>query len=362
MSKILSGINRIVPKRKIIIFNSFPDISGNSLALYEYIIKNRLDIVQKYKLIWNIGEMSIDDAVRILQFRTGKKKHIVKKKRSIKGIMLFFLSQYIISTHGYFPNVKTSKNQIHINLWHGMPFKKIGRLLKENDNKKTDEADITIASSEVFQRIMAKAFAIERKNVLITGQPCADLLIKPNNALKLLRIDKRQYKKIIMWMPTFRISTIGHIHKDGKEDSFGVSDVLDNHFNELNMCLIKKKYLLIIKLHSMDKLSQKKYKNSENIKVYVDSNILGKGIQIYELLSNCDCLLTDYSSVFIDFLVTKKPIAFICSDLNEYENTRGFCFAQPRKYMPGELITNFKKLKLYIKDMDEYNNKWKLPV
>ena len=71
-----------------------------------------------------------------------------------------------------------------------------------------------------------------------------------------------------------------------------------------------------------------------------------------------DSLLTDYSSVFIDYLVTGKPMAFICNDLDAYGKSRGFCFNPPEEYMPGELINNFEQLKKYFATIDNAKSKW----
>ena len=63
----LSLINAIVSKKNIIIFNSFPDVSDNSLALYEYIVKSRKDIFKKYKLVWTVSKGNI------------KKCHVIRR-------------------------------------------------------------------------------------------------------------------------------------------------------------------------------------------------------------------------------------------------------------------------------------------
>lgn len=72
INTILSIINNILPKRKTILFNSFPDVSGNSLAVYEYILNNRPDIQEKYNLIWSVAFTSPEENQKILSERTKK--------------------------------------------------------------------------------------------------------------------------------------------------------------------------------------------------------------------------------------------------------------------------------------------------
>ena len=257
MNKLLSIINAIIPKGPIIIFNSFPDASGNSLALYEYIVKERKDLTQKYKLVWCIGGNDTEKVRSFLQKRTGEKAHIVVKKKSLFGIIIYFVSKYVVSTHGYFPGIKTASGQTHVNLWHVMPFKRIGRLLEEvHTNGKSDEADITISTSPAFTKLMAQSFGIDEKAVLLSGQPCNDSLFFEHDALAMLGIQKSKYNKIVMWMPTYRKSAVGDIRVDGKVDSFGVATVLSMHRQELEKQLDSLGILLLIKPHPMDVLCQ----------------------------------------------------------------------------------------------------------
>lgn len=109
LKRAVSLINSILPKRNIIIFNSFPDASGNSLALYEYILKEREDITSKYKLVWSIGGNDEEKVLNFLNNRTSKEKHHVVRKKSLHGICLYFVSKYIISTHGYFLVLKQER-------------------------------------------------------------------------------------------------------------------------------------------------------------------------------------------------------------------------------------------------------------
>lgn len=360
MNKILSGFNKIFPKRKLIVFNSFPDVSGNALALYEYILKNRTDIIENYKLVWTVRDKSVEEARKILEIRTGNSfKHNIIKKKRLYGFLCYFSAKYVVSTHGYFPMIETAPNQTHINLWHGMPFKRIGRLLEgPRTNGRQDEADSSIATSETFRNLMAKAFGISTENVYVTGQPCNDLLFKDNLALANLNINKKDYSKIILWMPTYRNSTFGDIRKDGNAESFGVREVLLNEFDNLEKILTKNNYLLLIKPHPMDEICKINFRSSNHIRVISNEYLDSKNVLLYELLGNCDILLTDYSSVFIDFLITNKPIAFVCDDVSEYGDSRGFCFETPMDYMPGEIISNYTELIEYLENVDEFNSKW----
>ena len=71
-------------------------------------------------------------------------------------------------------------------------------------------------------------------------------------------------------------------------------------------------------------------------------------IQLYSLLGSVDILLTDFSSIYIDYLLLNRPIGFVAADFYEYSNSRGFVFDNPNDYMPGAKISSLKELKTFL--------------
>ena len=76
-----------------------------------------------------------------------------------------------------------------------------------------------------------------------------------------------------------------------------------------------------------------------------------------------DALITDYSSVFYDYLLLDRPIAFTINDLNEYADTRGFVFENPLQFMPGEKISTKHEFIRFLENVyqgdDRYQSKRK---
>ena len=60
----------------------------------------------------------------------------------------------------------------------------------------------------------------------------------------------------------------------------------------------------------------------------------------YELIGISDGLLSDYSSVAVDYLLLDRPLGYVLADYNIYKEKRGFVFEDPLEYMPGEKIYN----------------------
>ena len=66
-------------------------------------------------------------------------------------------------------------------------------------------------------------------------------------------------------------------------------------------------------------------------------------------MGGADCLLTDYSSIYFDYLTLDRPIGFFVGDLAQY--TRGFLVEDPLAWMPGEKIEDFSGLLAFLADV-----------
>ncbi len=71
------------------------------------------------------------------------------------------------------------------------------------------------------------------------------------------------------------------------------------------------------------------------ISTLTDSQLFEHGLDFYEVLSAADVLITDYSSVFFDFLLLDRPIIFTPSDQAIYKETRGFLLEPFEFWAPG---------------------------
>ena len=64
-------------------------------------------------------------------------------------------------------------------------------------------------------------------------------------------------------------------------------------------------------------------------------------MQLYELVAHADALVTDYSSIYFDYLLLNRPIGFTCDDMEAYGGNRGFVVDNPLELMPGMKIQNY---------------------
>lgn len=343
---------KIIPKTNIIIFNSFPDYSDNSYALFRYMVLNQF--YQKYKIIW----LTLSRDCKKLENNIKKEFNIkIKcyKKNSILGFYYYFRAFKVFCTHGIFSFIKIENNK-KVNLWHGMPLKKIGFLdEKYKSLDKIYNQDYLICTSEFFKNIMEKAFKEKKDRVLITGQPRNDLLFQRGNFFLKRKINKQNYKRIFIWMPTYRQSIIGDIRVDGSFKNNFIGLVAIKNMNEINNVLKEKNYLLIIKIHPMDVLNKIELDKYSNIIILKSKDLELMNEQLYQLLGETDALITDYSSVWIDYEILDKPIFFMMEDYEEYKNSRGFIFRDFEKRSPYPIIDSYENFLKFLKIYEKIN-------
>ncbi|MBX7076355.1 MAG: CDP-glycerol glycerophosphotransferase family protein [Methanobacteriaceae archaeon] len=276
----------------------------------------------------------------------------IKDKLSFSNFYRLATSKYIFLNDNFFPIafMNFNKDTKIIQLWHAPgAFKKFGySILKDKSRKKlltklSEKTSYLTVTSHNISKFYSEAFDINEDKILSLGIPRTDYYSKKNlDNLNQLRADfEKKYpqvknKKIVLYAPTFRENP----KYNNVFDFFNVEE-----FNEE----LSEDYILIVRLHpKIDKFMDE---NSDLLKILNSNNIINcthyKNEQ--ELLLLSDILVTDYSSIMIEFSFLNKPCIFFSYDLNEYEKEeRGFYFDYNN--VPGPIVYNTKQLIDIIKE------------
>lgn len=293
LKKILKIINKLIPKdSKNYIFFSIPDFQGNSRAYFEYLYK----FYPEYNFVWIFSKQNAEFEKRIKNRYPFIK---IYSMYSIKSIFAYFKSKYIISTHKSYLGIKVDK-QIHIEVWHGMPFKSMGYM--ENNCQEVlnkENIDLLISTSTLTKNLLAACFQIKGEKIKITGQPRCDYLQKNSKILKQFFNIKNE--KVIGYFPTFREGFLSREegYTINKNNFFRVEDFNEKKFENY---LKKNNLKLVMKLHPFEEKIYNKLKIQNNNIIVITQEILDENlIDLYEILNEVDLLITDYSSIYIDY-------------------------------------------------------------
>lgn len=245
-----------------------------------------------------------------------------------------------------------------VNLWHGVPLKKV--MWEDNINQKFNwltyhlktmvdyiplHKYYILSTSKEMKRIIMRSFKKNEKWVPILGQVRNDLFFS-DEFLEDIDLSKFQGRKIITYMPTHR--------NEGKTYMY-MENLLD--LNRIEYLCQKYNYIFIIKKHFYHQNESANYADEyEHI-----FDITQKAIDSQELMKYSDVLITDYSSCYIDYLLLDRPILFYSFDLKQYlEVDRGMNFSY-KDAVAGPIIQNKEVLSDEIEKImigiDEHRNK-----
>lgn len=311
----LEHFGQIRPDSHIWLFSSTDNshYNYNSRYLFEYVKEN----LPKITPLFVINDPELRNS---LSSKYGKQYFI--ETESIQGIRQA-LSAGVWFTSAGLPAYGTGlhKKRLIINLWHGVPLKKIA-LLDPNLKKAariyfkkifSENYTCILTTSHELIPLMARSFAVSEDKIKVWGQPRNDGMFQKNDCREILSQlfpDLPEYTKTVLYAPTFR--------DYGQVQLFPFKDFDQK---QLEAFLDEKNMLLFIRTHVAEQGSAAPY--------------LGKRIRflgneqaedVTGILNIFDCLITDYSSIYIDYLLTDKPMIFLPYDRQQYLDGRGMNF------------------------------------
>lgn len=303
---------------KLIIFESFGgrSYSDSPKAIYLELLNNPK--YKDYKFVWFFQDVQ---DYKYLQ----SKRTMIIKENSYKYYKYYSKAKYWIVNSIVKESIIKKKNQIYVQCWHGTPLKKIrcditvngSAMNTVNEIRKRNDIDAKrfdyfISPSRYATEKFMSAFNLKKLNksdiIVECGYPRNDYLSNyTENDIKRI---KKQFnissdKKVILYAPTFRDnehdSKIGYTYKI-KADFENLKEELSN-----NYVILFRAHYFVANSFNFDKYKGFVY----DVSKYDDIN---------ELYIISDILITDYSSVFFDYAILKRPIIFYMYDKDAYKN------------------------------------------
>lgn len=294
---IISIIDKYYVNKKFIVFGSRAgrQYADNSKYLYEYYLKQGEEV---YFITRNKAE---------LQYIPGNPVYAY----SAKAAMIMLGSKILFCTHGrsdFFP-FKFKKNTARtiVHLFHAIPVKIVA------DNSKRQNLEIVhwnkfLTSSHFEAEFLSKQFKIDRSRFLVLGQPRNDILwLSANRVVE-------NSKSFILYAPTFRDQERVRLFPFDDANLVALDKYLSTSNQELH-----------IRVHPND---ERYFRSLGYNEMYSNIKVINPKEEptINDVLYKYSRLLTDYSSIALDFLIFNRPIGYIPYDYVSYDSTRGFSF------------------------------------
>ncbi len=253
---------------------------------------------------------------------------------------LLYSSQIVVTTHGgpIFRKPKT----VRLDVWHGVPLKAIGFMDKAVEhtysNKSFRHITRLFSCSEFQNTLMSSAYHQKSSYFKVTGLPRNDYLFE-NKAVSISKLSLlfpaiETENRSILYLPTYRVDA---------QVEYNLLKLVE--LDEFNLWLRNNKLNFIFKSHPGDRTDAvNKTDEYSNVFVFDDEALSRFDFDLYELINSIGLLITDYSSIYIDLLLTDIPVLFFIPDLLEYNEKTGFLCSPFEEWTSGSVVTDHAEI------------------
>jgi CDP-glycerol glycerophosphotransferase len=305
-----------------VLYESF---SGNGMldnpeAVFRYLLDQ--PDMQDLEHIWVLDDLQAHPTATE-EFADHPRVRFVAK-RSPEYLQALATSKYLFNNATFPQEFAKRPEQVYVNTWHGVPLKHMGfdmpngGPISRNITRNFLQADYLVSANpymtETMYRRAYRMQGIYRGAVIEEGQPRTDRQVAtvadPGSGLALL--EQRGVhvggRSVVLYAPTWRGTSFHDPHVNAAQ--------LLTTVRELRAELDPTKYVVLLKVHQAIYQAIRRRVGSVDFLVPND-------VPTNVVLGLSDVLVTDYSSIFFDYVGTGRPIVHYVPDLEEYRGGRG---------------------------------------
>jgi len=320
LARVLHLLLPLTPRRRHVFVAAWPPDEGNAVELVRA-------LAERYpgRIVW----ADAPRAERLRELGLDPARIDVARKNSLPAVWSFLTADVRFSTHGVYGCPRPTRGKPVVNLWHGDG-------LKATTGARI-YATYLVSSSAVLAQDRLQHFRIPPRQLLLTGLPRIEQLRRPSSPAQLDALGIAGDRPFVVWMPTYRQA--GGAGLDGSfVDSADVSH--DAHIAQQispGLAALHEQGLqIVVKPHPLDLVSR----DHSGFILITDEAIRSAGTTLYAVLGASAGLLTDYSSVWTDYLALDRPIGFFMPDLQSYLSGRGFEPRDAMEHLPGSSLAS----------------------
>ena len=293
----------LIPKKKDLwIFGNFFGYCDSARYLFEYVQRNYPEI-QAVWIHFNAGDAPPTSRSHCFRF-------------SLSGLIAQYRAGLVFLSTGKGDVARfTLAGKTVIQLWHGIPIKRIlldsassvlfggkdtllGDIARNILRNDLNRYALIIASSATVQQRLCSAFGIDVDRIAITGYPRHDIILSFSG----------QTERCILYAPTWR------------ENLQDAETIVRQICNPLFVQKLKKLgFSLQVSIHPLNHTIG----SSLRRELGNDITFVAENDDVNIVLARSEVLITDYSSVAIDFSILNRPLIFFAPDLDAYLSSRG---------------------------------------
>jgi len=318
VERLIQALDFLVPTDGRVVVASFPDLDDSVVSLL--------------RSTGRPGDILVlaSDAKKARQraLALGLEVRMVRKGRA-RGIWSYIRSQVSLSTHGLFGSLRRGPGKTSVTVWHGELGKTVGRAANELPHY----FDRVYASNSLSKAWRSAELGVHPDSVVVTGLPRNDWFRSPPT-------EHPTRARRIVWAPTYRKAASGLARTEGGADL--LIDLVRTSLPLITPLLEQHDAELWLRFHPA--AAEGLELNDSRVHVATDDALEKAGITFYEFLAASDCLITDYSSLWVDYLLTDKPVVGAMPDADAYLAERAMSLEPYKDWFPGPIVATAERL------------------
>ncbi len=296
------------------------NINGNMFAMLKEICTNPR--WREYTVVFTVVKETYSKARARMEFY-GLDRVILSVRNSRSYCKYLATAKYIMTDNSFPPYFNKRDDQVFLNTWHGTPLKTLGKSNKSSLNSLANVQKNYLMSDyalfpnrftrDVFMNDYDLRYVFSGKS-LIANYPRNYIFYDSDAGAEMKKALGYEGKRIFAYMPTWRDASTDAQKKEQLDQTYQILREFDQQLDDSSVLLVNLHFLLASEINC-DEFKHVHYFTND--------------YDTYEILNACDGLITDYSSVFFDFAITRKKVILFAYDKDEYLSLRGL-------YMPFE--------------------------
>jgi len=348
------------PKNEILFYGYNGRYNGNSSSLYRYCLSKK----NQLRPIWLLDKQDLN------QFGNSKNCFLLPCKNSnildhIKLLLKIAHARVVVVASvgdlRFYCSLLYSKKRIEVLLFHGITVKAMGVMAKHLTKKQKNiwrthpsRFDLISVSSSVEKYWVSSGFNINPDKVQILGMQRNDkfnINLSKNENLTIdslfsqLGIDRNNIDiakfSCVLYAPTHRD------HSSTQQITM-LENIDKYNIKTLNEFLKSENIFLFLREHAISDVN-----NLNNDNQLLESNIINCSASIIPSIENYlqyfDTIITDYSGIYLEYLSSKKSLAFALFDIDDQKRNRGLILPDEILF-PGYVFSSQQELIYYLKN------------
>jgi CDP-glycerol glycerophosphotransferase len=283
-----------------------------------------------------------ENPATVREFAGDNRVHFVRP-RSMRYYRALATGGYLVNNATFPPEFGKRIGQTYLNTWHGTPLKKMGYDIGDPASRVGNVirnfllADYLLAANHFMtEQMYEKAHLLRhlyRGQIIEEGYPRIDHQFMDTREIEAARENLERQgipvggRKIILYAPTWKGTSFNRPEDD--------ADELIRRVIELEAGIDTDRYVVLLKTHQV-------VHRFASHRPELRARLVPNEIPTNTVLGLAETLVTDYSSIFFDFLATGRPIVFLTPDIDDYAGYRGL-YIEPDQW-PGPVVRTVAEL------------------